>query len=303
MARWCAMLVAVALFSSGCSGGGASTSAANARQAAEVVRRAVAAKGGWEHWQRLRDVSYISTLAVYDPAHDILSERTGWFRAPLHKGALARMDSIGLNSTVQFGIDAGDTWLLNNGALVEDPGQLSVSRFELVSSLFWFSLPFSLLEMPVELTDLGETPGERGKTWHRVKAIFETRNPGVPGTWFVLYFDTSTWRLDRVHARLRAPFLRHELWVVEWQDYAEHDGLWIERERRFYPADAAGEIVGPLIARQLIEHVQTDSGESDRLFRRPEARRAPAAGESESPPHPPPPFPANVRRDGIAAPS
>jgi hypothetical protein len=296
------MLVAVALFSGSC-GGGASTKQASGGLAGEVIRRAIAAKGGWERWQRLRDISYISTLAVFDPAREILSERTGWFRAPLHKGALARMDSIGLNSAVQFGIDAGDTWVLRDGALVEDPSQLSISRFELVSSLFWLSLPFSLLEMPVELSDLGEIPNVNGRTWHRVKAVFESPNPGVPGTWFVLYFDTATWRLDRVHARLRAPFLRHELWVVEWKDYGEHDGLWIERERRFYPADEAGEIVGPLVARQLIEHVRVDAGENDRLFRRPQAsRRAPAAQEAESPPPPlPPPHPAHIRRDGVAA--
>lgn len=290
MARWRVALAALALVAAGCSdetSGTAGQGRAASGRAGELVKKSIAAMGGWERWMALRDFSYISTLTIFDPARQILSERVGWFRAPLHKGALARMDSIGLSSAVQFGIDAGDTWLLRDGAMVEDPGQLAISRFELVSSLFWFSLPFALVEMPAQLTDLGEETGQDGQSWHRVKAVFETRNPGVPGNWFVLYFDSSSWRIDRVHAHLRAPFLRHELWIVQWRQYEQHDGLWIERERRFYPADISGRIVGPLVAQQLVEHLKLNPGEADRSFRRPgaveHAAAAPAGGRRLSP--------------------
>ena len=63
--------------------------------------RAAGSAGG-----RSRDVSYISTLTVLDPAREVSSDSIGWFKAPLHAGAQARMDSIGLPTEVRFGIDA-----------------------------------------------------------------------------------------------------------------------------------------------------------------------------------------------------
>ena len=47
-----------------------------------------------------------------------------------------------------------------------------------------------------------------GTRWHRLKVVFDPGNPAIPGEWFVLYFDTKTWLIGRVHARISATFLR-----------------------------------------------------------------------------------------------
>jgi hypothetical protein len=240
-----------------------------AGESGAVLDRAIEAAGGWGRWQKVRDISFISTLTIVDPSRRVSTERLGWFKAPLHKGALARMDSIGLPSEVQFGIDGGHTWILRDGKSVEDPNQLSLTRFDMVSNLFWFSLPFLLAEMPATITDLGEQLGDVGQRWRLLKVVFDTPNPVVPGKWFVLYFDTATWRIDRVHAHLTAPFLRQEIWIGEWLDYKQYGGLWVERERRFYPANTGGEIIGQMVAQQLVEHVRLDEGGSEESFRHP----------------------------------
>lgn len=232
-----------------------------AGEAGEVLRRAMQAAGGWERWKQLQDVAYISTLNILDARRQVSSESIGWYKAPLHRGALARMDSIGLPSEVRFGISGDDTWILSDGEPVLAPAQLALTRFDMVSNLFWFSLPFVIAEMPATVTDLGrQRSEEEGRTWHRLKVVFDEPNPAVPGKWFVLYFDDESWLLDRVHARLTAPFLRHELWIGKWLRYRECDGLHKERQRQFFPSNDAGEIVGNLVAEQFVEHVRFNNG-------------------------------------------
>jgi hypothetical protein len=229
--------------------------------AGDKLRRAMAAAGGWERWKTLSDVAYISTLNILDARRQVSSESIGWYKAPLHRGALARKDSIGLPNEVLFGIHGDETWILSDGRPVLAPGQLALTRFDMVSNLFWFSLPFLLAEMPATVTDLGtEESAEEERTFHRLKVVFEEPNPAVPGKWFVLYFDDETWLIDRVHAQLTAPFLRHELWLGKWLRYRELDGLKKERQRQFFPANDAGQIVGNLVAEQFVEHVRFNNG-------------------------------------------
>jgi hypothetical protein len=223
--------------------------------AGRVLRRAIDAEGGWERWRAVRDVSYISMLTVLDPAREVSSDSIGWFSAPLHAGALARMDSIGLPTEVQFGIDADRTWIVSEGRPVLAPGQLALTRFDLVSSLFWFTLPFRLAERAAEVTYVGRERGPDGTTWDKLRAEFPLPDPAVPGRWVVLYFDAESGLIDRVHAQLSAPFLRHDLWVGQWRHYRDCDGLRKERQRKFFPADAEGNVIGAMVAEQYVERV------------------------------------------------
>jgi hypothetical protein len=138
----------------------------------------------------------------------------------------------------------------------------------MVTNLFWFSLPFRLGEEPATVTYLGEQQGD-GKRWQRLKAEFSGRNPGVPGPWFILYLDAETGLIDRVHGHLTAPFLRHELWVGQWLHYRDCDGIKKERQRKFFPANADGDIVGDMVAEQFVEHVRFNSGYAPEHFNKP----------------------------------
>jgi hypothetical protein len=247
-----------------------------AGEAGRVLQRAIDAAGGWERWRSLRDVSYISMLTIVDPQRQVTSDSIGWFMAPLHDGARARMDSLGLPTEVRFGIDAHDTWIVSNGTAVTAPGQLALTRFDMVSSLFWFSLPFRLAETPSTVSYLGEQAGEGGARWLRVKAEFDEGDPAVPGNWFILYLDADTGLIDHILGRLTAPFLRHELWVGQWLHYRDCDGIKKERQRKFFPADADGAIVGEMVAEQFVERVRFNTGYAPEHFSRP-----PAADEKQ----------------------
>jgi hypothetical protein len=270
-ARAVALLVLLAV--AGCGKRDADVAAAPphlpAGEAGEVLRRAFDAAGGWERWMSSKDVSYIATLNLLDLRRQVSSESIGWYMAPLHRGAVARMDSIGLPSEVRFGIHEDQTWIVSDGREVLVPGQLAVTRFDMVSNLFWFSLPFLLAELPGEIEDLGTRRSPEGATWHLVKVAFDAPQPAVPGEWFVLYFDTKTWLIDRVHARLTAPFLRHETWVGKWLHYRRCEGFAKERQRQFFPADEHGEIIGELVAEQFVEHVRFNTGFPPEHFAKP----------------------------------
>jgi hypothetical protein len=245
--------------------------------AGKVLARALDAAGGWERWMALHDVGYVNTLTLLDALGNISSQSIGWYMAPLHRGMQARMESIGLPDEVVLGVNGGDTWILRDGGRsgepagepALDPQRLELTRFNLVSNLFWFSLPFAVAEMPATVTDLGETGGDDRARWHRLKVVFDPGNPGVPGEWFVLYINTRTGLIDRVHARITASFLRHELWVGKWLDYRAWNGLKKERRRDFFPANANGEIIGDLVAEQLVEHVRFNNGFTPESFQKP----------------------------------
>ncbi len=240
-----------------------------AGEAGQVLARALDAAGGWDRWMALRDLGYVNTLTLYDPYGELSSQSIGWYMAPLHRGLQARMDSIGLTSEVRLGVNGADTWMLRDGTPVTASPRSELARFNLVSNLFWFSLPFALAEMPVTISDLGEVDGPDGTHWHRLKAVFAADNLAVPGEWFVVYFNTRTGLIDRVHARITASFLRQELWVGKWLDYHDWNGLKKERQRQFFPADDTGEIIGNMVAEQLVEHVQLNNGYTAEDFAKP----------------------------------
>ena len=268
-----AAVVAVLLFAAGCHSAPSAEAPAPPRlpdgDAGRVLARAFDAAGGWQRWRAKRDVAYVSMMTIVDPGRDVTSDSIGWFAAPLHDGARARMDSIGLPNEVRFGIDAAETWIVSDGRAVVAPAQLALTRFDLVSSLFWFSLPFGLVEKPATLTYAGLESSPDGARWEKLRAEFAQPNPAVPGKWFVVYFDSESGLIDHVHAQLSAPFLRHDLWVGQWRRYRDWDGIVKERQRKFFPADATGAIVGALVAEQYVEHVRFDNDHDPSYFARP----------------------------------
>ena len=132
----------------------------------------------------------------------------------------------------------------------------------MVSSLFWFSLPFRLAERSgTGHLCSAASADPTATTWQQLRAEFRRPDPAVPGRWIVLYIDAETGLIDRVHAQLSAPFLRHELWVGQW--------LRLSRLRRpagrngsasSFPPMPRATIVGAMVAEQFVEHVRFNNG-------------------------------------------
>jgi len=239
-----------------------------AGSAGEILSRAIDAAGGWQRWLSVRDVTFVSTFVLYDPAGRVTNETIGVHRSPLHTTPRARFESLGLPEPVTIGFDGAETWMLRGGQAVDGGDRLLLARFNMVSDLFWFSMPFNLAEIPATITDLGDEETHEGR-WHRLKAVLDDGAPEAPGDWHVLYIDTRTGLIDHIFAHVTAEFLEHRLWVGKWLEYRDWNGLRKERRRQFFPADPEGRIAGPLIAERLVEDVRFNESLSDELFRKP----------------------------------
>jgi hypothetical protein len=236
--------------------------------AGRIMRRAIDAAGGWSRWRGMHDVAFVTTFTVYDPAGNVSSESIGLHKSPLHEPPRVRLESLGLPNPVTFGFDGKEAWMLRNGAPVLEPSRLALSRFNMISNVFWFSLPFSLAEMPATVTDLGaQTDGE--KQYQRLKVILGKGAPEAPGDWFVIYFDDRTGLIDHVLGHITASFLTHSMWAGKWLDYQEWAGLRKERRRQFFPADEDGHIIGNMVVEQLVEDVHFNNHFPAQIFEKP----------------------------------
>jgi hypothetical protein len=236
--------------------------------AGEILQRAITAAGGWQRWTAARDVAFVTTFTLFDPVGNPTSESIGLHKSPLHGSPRVRLESLGLPEPFTLGFDGTEAWMLHDGAAVRDPDRLQLPRFNMVSNVFWFSLPFSLAELPATVTDAGEET-DQGKRWQRLRVVLAEDAPEAPGDWFVISFDPDTGLIDHVLVHVTAAFLSHEMWLGKWLDYEDHDGLKKERRRQFFPADEQGRVLGNKVAEQLVEDVRFNNGFPDSLFDKP----------------------------------
>jgi hypothetical protein len=264
-----ALLALLALIGVGCARtGDPSSPRLPEGRAGEILAHAIAGAGGWKSWVDKRDAGFVSTTTISNPAAGTTSETLGLYRFPLHDFGKVRFDSLGLIEPVAVGFDGKDLWVSRDGRPVPREEDLGVPRFNVVSTAFWFGLPFRLAELPVTITD----EGDRVEGEDRYSLLGVTLNddaPETPGDRFVIWFDAKTGLIHHLVAHITAPFLAHRLWVGFWRDYRDVDGLRIERRRRFLPSDEEGNVVGSLVVDQLVEDVRFDVGVSAALFKRP----------------------------------
>jgi hypothetical protein len=239
-----------------------------------VLGRAIEAAGGWQAWQSHRDASFVSTLTIFDPFGNATSETIFLHELPLHGGMKTRLESIGLPEELLFGFDGRESWMFQDGRAITEPARKAFTEFHAVSTMYWFELPFVLVELPGELSYLGrEEQGEQ--RWEKLRVDYRD-TPAAPADWLVFYFNAESGLLERVHCHVTAGFLRQTLWLGKWQDYRSYGGIKRERRRAFFAADMRGASVGGLAAEQIVEHVRFDNDFAPELFVRPLA----AAGGS-----------------------
>jgi len=181
---------------------------------------------------------------------------------------MVRFESVDLSEHVAVVLAGDEMWIEKEGVLVCDPPRLNLARLHLRGNLFWFSLPFSLAETWVGVTDGGDR-SEGGRTWHRLRVQLDADSPPESGDYFVICIDSETGLIDRVLGHLDVPFLAHPLLVGLWRDYQEVDGLRVAHRREVFPADADGRVVGPVMLDQVVQDVRLDGSLPAALFRRP----------------------------------
>ncbi len=236
-------------------------------QAGQLLARAIAAAGGWPTWARHRDASFISTFTIFDLRGNATSETIFLHKLLLHAGAKSRLESIGLEEELLFGLDGLDWWMLRSGRPLTDERSTAFTRFDAVSAEYWFQVPFVLAEIPGKLTYAG-SDSDGAKRWQKLRVDYDSA-AAVPANWVVAYVDVETGLVDRVFCEIRTEFLRQKLWRGEFDDYRSIDGIRRERRREFFPVDDTDKLLGTKAAQQIVEHIRFDNDFPPDLFVRP----------------------------------
>lgn len=249
-------------------------------RAGDILAHAIEAAGGWRRWSELRDVSFVSSIAFFHPLAGEVRESFGLYKMPLRAGRRVRFESLDAGERVAVGLDGEEIWLERGGLPVCDPPRFTLARLHLTGNLFWFSLPFSLVDAAADVTDAGDQSLD-GRTFTRLRVgragdapTGVVAVPGAAGTdalvdWFVVYLDAETGSIDRVLGHVTAPFLSHSLWVAIWRDYREVAGVRIAHRRDVFPADAAAVPVGPRALDQVVDEIRVNPGFPAVLFEKP----------------------------------
>jgi len=271
------VLLCLAIASVGCRGTGAPAPLAGAPvatqvqipdgPAGELLQRAIAAHGGREAWQSHRDASFISTLTVFDPRGNATSETIFLHKMILHEGCKGRLESIGLEDEIIFGLNGADSWMLRAGQLVSDERSTAFIHFDAVSAEYWFQMPFVAAEIPAQLSYEGPaTDGSR--RWEKVRFVYDA-TVVVPVNWVVAYVNGETGLIDRLFFEVRTGFLQQKLWRAELSEFRQSGGILRERRREYFPVDESDRLLGTRAAQQIVEHIRFENGFTPELFQRP----------------------------------
>lgn len=235
--------------------------------AGRLMARAIAAAGGWDAWMRHRDVSFISTFTLLDQRGTPTSETIFLHKLLLHGPPRSRLESIGLDDELLFGLNGRDWWMMRAGHLLTDERSTAFTHFEARNAEYWFRLPFVFAEVPGAMSYLGED-ADGSRRWEKLRIDYTAEAP-VPVNWVVVYVNVDTGLIDRVFCEMRTDLLRQTLWRGELDDYRTIDGIRRERRRDFFPVNDIDKLLGTKAAQQIIEHVRFDNNFSTEMFERP----------------------------------
>jgi len=235
--------------------------------AGKLLVRAMDAAGGWQRWSERDDVSFISTFTALDERGAATSETIFLHKMLLHSGPKTRLESIGLDEELAFGLNGADWWMLRSGHLLTDERSTAFTRFQALSADYWFQVPFVFAEIPARLSYLG-AESDGAKHWEKLRVEYDEQTI-VPVNWVVAYIDVDSGTIDRIFCETRTELLRQKLWRAELEDFRTVDGIRRERRRNFFPVNDIDRLLGTKAAQQIIEHIQFDNELSAELFERP----------------------------------
>ncbi len=235
--------------------------------AGKLLARAIAAAGGWDTWMRHRDVSFISTFTLLDQRGTPTSETIFLHKLLLHGPPRSRLESIGLDDELLFGLNGTDWWMVRAGQLLSDERSTAFTRFEARNAEYWFRLPFVFAEIPGAMSYLGED-ADGSRRWEKLRIEYAPEAP-VPVNWVVAYVNAESGLIDRVFCEMRTDLLRQRWWRGEFDDYRTIDGIRRERRRDFFPVNDIDKLLGTKAAQQIVEHVRFDNDFPAELFERP----------------------------------
>lgn len=266
------VFVVLVLFYVGCTG----EYEPDQNDARPVVERAIQAHGGMEGWQSLRNVTWQETITRFsgnEPSET--TARKVYYKKTARGQTMMRIEQSGgsiehLDESLQvysgelagfgvIGFDGEEAWYQVDGVLDTSEEARRSARYITVAFMYWFDLPFKLLDPGVHWKLLPQET-RNGKTVERVEVTFE---PGVgdnPTDRFVYSFDSETGRIAHINFwrlnRLDRPRLG------QWKNYVQVGDIWKESLRVFFNVKTKEKA-----SERRFEYLEVNSNLPDSLFR------------------------------------
>lgn len=242
----------------------AGTAWAQDARAQALLDKVIAAHGGTQAWDSLKDMTFTLSRIVLGPQGEEAAAKSLYY---LKRDGKARVESITGKGVQIEGFDGERPWVTVNGEPETGEEALRRAHFQAVNWWYWMGVPFKLKDPGVVLTHKG-TGSFRGKPVEVLEATFQ---PGVGRT-----SDRYTYLIDREtgHVLFVEFQLQPGVWPgvggpaplrSAWLDYKKVGPFTMHTRRVFY-RDAE---LTNRAAVLLFGDFQINSGLLDALFRAP----------------------------------
>lgn len=233
-------------------------------QAQTLLGKMIAAHGGMQAWESLKDMAFTLTVVRLTPHGDVASAQVSLHYLKRHgKG---RVETVTGRGFLVQGFDGQRPWVTLGGRADTSEDALKRAHFQAVNWWYWMGIPFKLRDPGVILRHRGAA-SVRGKPVEVLEATFGS--DGEPTDRFTYYVDPETAHIVFVEVQLKpgvwpgvgGPNVGRSVWL----DY-KPVGPFTMHTRRISYGDPE---LTDRRAIVLFGDFQFNTGLPDRLFRAP----------------------------------
>ncbi len=237
----------------------------------QLVTEMIAAAGGMEEWQKIRDGSFVRTHRVYDENGKMIkqSEETFFFKNNEDGHQLLIKSKTSTGEEVMVGYDH-EFWATVNKVEV-DPVKLAkdmefMCDGEGCSPLCASEMALYRMSFPFKLTDFGVIPRMAGTSvlnGEKVLMLDVTFLPGVGHDRWVFYTDPSTKLIRKIehYPSLKENVQPEEIYL---SDFKKEGNIMLSHSNKYYRSN------GKILEEYLISDVQFNPSLAADFFDRPQ---------------------------------
>ncbi len=199
-----------------------------------LLEKVIAAHGGMQAWDNLKDMTFTITRVGLSPQGGVAGARVSLYYMKRH--GKARVETVTGKGLLIQGFDGQKPWVTLGGRPVTKKEALKRAHFLSVNWWYWMGIPFKLKDPGVILRYKG-TSTFRGGPIDILEATFQ-QGVGKTNDRYIYYIDQKTYHILFVEFQLQpgvwpkvgGPTPRRSTWL----DYKKEGPFTIHTKRIFY---------------------------------------------------------------------
>ncbi len=203
-------------------------------RAQTLLQKVVAAHGGMEAWENLKDMTFTITRVALDPRGDVAGAKVSLYYMKRH--GKTRVETITGKGLLVQGFDGQKPWVTLDGKPKTSEAALKRAHFFSVNWWYWMGIPFKLKDPGVIVRHKG-TLTFRGKPVDILEATFQ-QGVGETNDRYTYYIDQKNYHILFVEFQLQPG-----VWPKvggstpkrsTWLDYKKEGPFTMHTKRIFY---------------------------------------------------------------------